>query len=374
MPTKRLPVSANIDHLKHQAKNLLAAIRAHELSAFQRAREFHPRCAQMSDEALGARTFTLSDAQLAIAREYGYASWPRLKVVVAERGGVDPSVIHNDRIDDPVFAQALDFLDEGDVAGLRAHLAAHPELAHRKVVFEGDNYFNDPTLLEFVAENPIRQNHLPANIVDVARVILEARGEADPSRVTATLELVCSGQVARECKVQVPLITLLCDHGADPVGAMTSALVHGEFAAVEALLARGAPLDIAAAAATGRGDVVQQLLADADQGARDLSLSYAALHGHADIVALLLRGGVDPNRYNPPGGHSHCTALHSAAFAGHVEAVRALLDGGARGDIGDIHRNMTALQWAEYAGHAPIVVMLTAHASGLGTGSEAGSD
>jgi ankyrin repeat protein len=154
---------------------------------------------------------------------------------------------------------------------------------------------------------------------------------------------------------------------------MTSALVHGEFAAVEALLARGAPLDIAAAAATGRGDVVQQLLADADQGARDLSLSYAALHGHADIVALLLRGGVDPNRYNPPGGHSHCTALHSAAFAGHVEAVRALLDGGARGDIGDIHRNMTALQWAEYAGHAPIVVMLTAHASGLGTGSEAGS-
>jgi hypothetical protein len=32
---------------------------------------------------------------------------------------------------------------------------------HQHVVFEGGNYFRDPTLLEFVAENPVRHGTLP---------------------------------------------------------------------------------------------------------------------------------------------------------------------------------------------------------------------
>jgi len=74
---------------------------------------------------------------------------------------------HQQRIENATFRRAVELLDRGDVAGLRAHLNQHPNLVHQHVVFEGGNYFRDPTLLEFVAENPVRHGTLPANIVEV---------------------------------------------------------------------------------------------------------------------------------------------------------------------------------------------------------------
>ena len=47
MPTKRLPSSPSIEHLKHQAKDR----RAGELHAWQRIREFYPRFKGMADMA-----------------------------------------------------------------------------------------------------------------------------------------------------------------------------------------------------------------------------------------------------------------------------------------------------------------------------------
>ena len=58
--------------------------------------------------------------------------------------------------------------------GLRRLLADEPSLATQRVYFEGGNYFREPSLLEFVAENPVRHDGLPPNIVDVARAILDA--------------------------------------------------------------------------------------------------------------------------------------------------------------------------------------------------------
>ena len=55
----------------------------------------------------------------------------------------------------------MDLIDSGDVAGLRAYLKQHPDLTHRHVDFEGGNYFRNPTLLEFVAENPVRHGRVP---------------------------------------------------------------------------------------------------------------------------------------------------------------------------------------------------------------------
>ena len=67
----------------------------------------------------------------------------------------------------------MDLLDAGDAAGLREHLKQHPKLVLQHVEFEGGNYFHSPTLLEFIAENPIRHGTLPKNIVEIARVILD---------------------------------------------------------------------------------------------------------------------------------------------------------------------------------------------------------
>jgi hypothetical protein len=358
MPTKRLPSSPTPDHLQQQARDLLGGCRAGEIDACQRMREFHPRFTGASDAAISAATLTLSDARLAIAREYGFATWARLSAHVGNPGRPDFDRPHHERIDDAVFRRAVDLLDDGDATGLHIYLTRHPGLVNQRIVFEGGNYFSNPALLEFIAENPVRHDGLPPNIVAVARVILAAGGSNDQASLDSTLGLVCSGRVPRECGVQIALIDLLCDYGADAATAMPAALGHGEFEAVDALLRRGAPIDLTVAAATNRIDEARAALAAAGSDSRHRALALAAQFGHQPIVRLLLDAGENPNRYNPVGCHAHSTPLHQAALAGHEEVVRLLVERGARLDIKDIHYQGTALGWAEHGGHLEIAAYL----------------
>ncbi|MEL6585461.1 MAG: ankyrin repeat domain-containing protein [Pseudomonadota bacterium] len=324
----------------------------------QRLREFHPECAGLADPVIAARLFTLHDVQWALAREYGYGSWRRLREVVVEGArGASAALTHNERIDDPVFRRALDLLDAGDAEGLRVYLKSHPRVVHQEVRFEGDTYFTDPTLLEFIAENPIRQGHLPENVVDVARVILGAGAAKNQVALDETLMLIASGRLVREAGSQRPLIELLCRHGATAEAALHGAVAHQEWDAAEALLAQGARLDLPTAAALGRQADVAHLL-PGTEGERQLALALAANAGRAAVVREVLAAGADPNRFNPPGAHSHCTALHSAAWAGHLDTVRVLIESGARSDIGDIHHRATALDWARHAGHGEVAAYL----------------
>lgn len=252
------------------------------------------------------------------------------------------------RTRDAVFDRAVECLDAGDADGLRDHLRHHPNVVHQRVAFES-SYFQEPTLLEFVAGNPTRHDHLPPNIVEVARVILDAGAGLDQRSVDSTLALVCSGRVPRECGVQVPLIDLLCDAGANAHEAMLPALVHGEFAAVDALIRRGgADVTLVVAAATGRFDEARRALSAANSEDRHRALALAAQHGHEEIVRLLLDAGEDANRYNPTGCHAHSTPLHQAAYAGHEAVVRLLVERGARFDIRDGQWHATAIEWAEH--------------------------
>jgi len=349
MPTKRLPSKPSLEHLKHQAKDLVKAHKARDLEAIQRIREFHPRFGKLTDSVISEAKFSLSDAQLAIAREYGFSSWARLKAHVEKPRRDDLNLHKHERIQNPVFRQAVDLLDAGDADGLSAHLKNHPGLVRKRVTFEGDNYFTKPTLLEFIAENPSRRGTLPQNIVQIARLILDASAASDQSSLDSTLALVSSSSVARECGAQVALIDLLCDYGADPNCALP-ALLYAEFEAVDALIRRGAKIDLSVAAATGRVDDVRALLSAANDEERQRALGLCAQHGYVEIAQLLLDAGADPNRYSPVGGHSHATPLHQAALAGHEDVARLLVERGARGDIKDIHYNATPLEWADYAG------------------------
>jgi hypothetical protein len=269
-----------------------------------------------------------------------------------------PDLPYHERIEDPAFRRAVDLLDAGEADGLRAHLRAHPEVIHQRVVFEGGSYFQSPSLLEFTAENPVRHGRLPDNIVEIAKVILDAGAKTDRSALDSTLGLVASGRVARESGAQIPLIDLLCDHGADPDQGMLTALAHGEFEAVDALLRRGATMDLAVAAATGRLAEAQRLLPAASPEERHRALALAAQHGHVEIVRLLLDAGEDPDRYNPVGCHSHSTPLHQAAFNGHEEVVRLLAERGASLKIRDILYRGTPADWAEHAGRPEIASYL----------------
>src|ERR1017187_7403471 len=89
-----LPARPDLDQLRHQARALR-------------------RAAQRSDSAAAARIRAVSDrldlssAQLALAREYGFASWAKLKLEVERR----------------------DVLNSRDLSRLTSLLAEHPELA-----------------------------------------------------------------------------------------------------------------------------------------------------------------------------------------------------------------------------------------------------
>lgn len=357
MPVKRLPSNPNLSHLKYQAKDLLKEHAARTSGTAQRLREFHPRFNRATDAEIFAAPFKLSDAQLAIARESGFPSWARLKAHIEKPTLADQlDLPHHQRIEDATFRRAVELLDAGDVAGLRAHLKQHPNLARQHVTFEGGNYFRHPTLLEFIAENPVRRGTLPKNIVEVAKVIFEAGVEQ--SSLDETLMLAATGSVPRECGVQSALIGLLSDYGADPDSAIHAAALHGETEALNALIKRGARIDLPVAAALGRIDDFHRLLPASNVGERHLALALAAQYGHIEVVRMLLDAGEDPNRYNPVGGHSHTTALHQAAGAGDFEMVRLLVKGGARLDLKDVLWRGTPADWARHGGKKEVEAYL----------------
>jgi Ankyrin repeats (3 copies) len=357
MPVRRLPSNPNLDHLKYQAKDLLKDHAARISAVAQQLREFHPRWGNATDAEIFDAHLKLSDAQLTIAREAGFPSWARLKRHIEKPTRADKlDLPHHERIEEGTFRRAVEFLDAGDAAGLRAHLRQHPELARQKVLFEGGNYFRNPTLLEFVAENPVRQGKLSPNIVEVAKMILDAGVEK--VALNETLMLVATGSVPRECGMQIALIDLLCERGADPDSALVATALHGEMEAMDALIARGAQINLPVAAALGRIEDVSRLLPGAHPDERHLAFALAAQFNRVEVVRLLLDAGEDPNRYNPVGGHSHSTPLHQAAAGGFVELARLLVERGARLDLKDVLWHGTPADWAHHEGRTEVETYL----------------
>ena len=77
--SRGLPERPHLDVPRRQARELLDQWRAADPDALERIRRRHPKFARASDAAVAAATFRLSDAQLVIAREYGFAHWAELK-------------------------------------------------------------------------------------------------------------------------------------------------------------------------------------------------------------------------------------------------------------------------------------------------------
>jgi ankyrin repeat protein len=154
------------------------------------------------------------------------------------------------------------------------------------------------------------------------------------------------------------LLDLLSDYGADPDSAIHGAALHGETEALNALIKRGARIDLPLAAALGRIDDFRRLLPASNGEERHLALALAAPYGHVEIVRMLLDAGEDPNRYNPIGGHSHTTPLHQAAGAGNLEMVRLLVERGARLDLKDVLWRGTPADWARHGGKKEIEAYL----------------
>jgi hypothetical protein len=357
MPVSPLPARPSLDHLKHQAKDVLRDHAAGSRVAAQRLREFHPRYLEQSDREIFAAKLSLADALLAIARQHGFRSWARIKRHILAPGLADRlDLPHHQRIESPKFRRAVELIDAGEERLLAELLEQHPELVHQRVELEGANWFGNPSLLEFVAENPVRHGKLPDNILAITSIILDAK--PDQASRDATLVLVATGSVVHQQGVQLDMIELLCKHGASPDSALHQAALHEELDALRTLIRLGGTVDLPVAAALGLSEQFDALLGAADPQARHLAFALAAQFGHVAELSRLLEAGEDPNRYNPVGGHSHATALHQAVGHGHQEVVRLLIAHGARVDIKDVMWGATPAGWARHTGQSELEQLL----------------
>jgi hypothetical protein len=256
-------------------------------------------------------------------------------------------------IGDPAFRAAVDAIHVGDVAELERLADAQPRLLHERIREPDcyrdsgrEQYFLDPLLLWFVANNPTLVETMPANVVEIASALL-ARGAEG---IDTTLGLVMTSEPARVQGHQLPLIRTLLAAGATATPeAIDSALAHRE---LEAVLALDHPLTAPIAAATGDDEALEELLAEASPDERQRAFAIAVVNGRTATARVALDAGADVNAFLPVHGHS--AALHQAALTDDVELLTLLVERGARTDVRDTLFNGTPLGWAlhEHRPHA----------------------
>jgi hypothetical protein len=212
MYSQPLPTRPSLVQLKRRAHELHTLHTDGKQSAAARIIAHHPRFRDKSPEATLGESFALADAQLVIAREHGFQSWAALKHLVETKSRIAPFKPH------PNFGEAVAALVAGDLDRLRRLLASHPDLALARTNLEPPyHYFTGATLLHHVAWNPSRDEPVPPNIVDVARLLLDHGAEVDAMtfgrNAGTTMGLICTSRMASDANVSGPLIDVLLEYG-----------------------------------------------------------------------------------------------------------------------------------------------------------------
>jgi Ankyrin repeats (3 copies) len=368
----------DLEQYKKLARELQAACRSADSSAIRRwaegwlaslARQYGHEWAAargpVADAGLMERRWTrlkgevghvggcrLAGAQLFLAREHGFASWPKLARCVEELA----------RAGSPVraFEAAVDAIVAGDAPGLRRLLKEHPGLVRERSERE-----HRSTLLHYVSANGVEdfRQKTPKNIVEIARILLDAGAEVDAESEaygggSTTLGLVATSVHPERAGVQIELLQTLLDRGADlrhgtaagnKHSVVRGCIANGQPAAGRFLADLGAPLDEESAAAVGRLDVLQGyfderggLRGGVDGKLMESGFLYACGYGQIEVARFLLDRGIGVDVRGRDGG----TALHWAAIAPQIEVIKLLLARGARVDGKDGRFGATPLDMA----------------------------
>jgi hypothetical protein len=381
MPSRLLPRRPSLAQLKIQANELRRAHREGKPSAAARVVAFHPRMKGQTPEAVLARPLTLADAQLVLAREYGFENWARLKHH-AETASRLAAFVPHPRFDDAVAA-----LDAGDLGRLRGLLASDPALVHARTNLEAPyHYFTGATLLHHVAGNPDRGRitgelgPLPKNIVEVARLLLDHGADVNAATLgpngCTTMELLVTSKAASDAGASGPLMDLLLEWGATldlrKPGALDTPLANHAPRAAERMIELGAKADVLAAAALGRLDLLRHFFDSkgnlksrprrrgkvmTGRDAVGLALLFAYVRQQRDAVDFLLEKDGNWNMT----GVNNGTALHRAAWEGDLVMVERLVVRGA--DVSDRNNpfHSTPLGWAAHNKQTAVCQWLQEH-------------
>jgi ankyrin repeat protein len=346
--TVSLPDNASLEHLRGQARTLHRTARAGDPVARQRIAAVVPG---------HTGQVRLSLAQLVVAREYGFASWPRLRrhldVIATYRRDPDPTG------DDPFCRMGcLNYRQDGPDrwAAARGLLVGDPDLPRRSIwaaavasapAAVNDFLAADPglaraeggpyrlTALAYLAYSRLDPAVELGQVLDAARVLLRAGADPNagfllyglPSPFTVLTGVLGEGEQGPRNQPRHPhwyaLARLLLEAGADPndsQGLYNRVFVAGT-AHLELLLEYGL--------GTGDGGPWRARLGGAlDPPAQLLrqQLDWALRGHHADRVRLLADHGVDVAAPFRDGR----TPTEVAALAGDPEMVSFLVSRGAR--------------------------------------------
>lgn len=356
-PVRPIPARPNLRMDRKRAKSLLAAARRGEPDALQRLTAHHPRFADQTDLAALRQKVALHDAQLVVAREYGFSSWPRWKQFVelrkldrAARAGalVTAACSNNIRkarvlLDSEPQLASFDLYTAcacGEPDAVARFLARDPALANA----EGGPLNHKPILYacfsRFLRADPVRRD----GILRAARLLLD-RG-ADPGasfwidgekQRWLQTALYGAGGIANN----LGLLTMLLDAGATVDPGDLEVLYHTiEFpdpACLRLLLERGKP-------------PLQQI---------KYCLGRATDFEYPQHIALLLAAGADPNfRINWDGER---TQLHKAVYLDRsIEIIRMLVDAGGEVNAVD-ERGISVLRSAVRNDNAQVIALLRSH-------------
>jgi len=320
MPDRALPARPNLDHLKNEAKALHRAFTQRDAEAIRRVRDV------IGDQ----ETLKLTDAQRAIAREYGFPTWARLRAHVQATAGDGDAIAaflaaaqEQDReratrvlAEHPAIAAAS--LHVASVLGMPAEarmlIARDAAQVHARV----GQPAADPLLYlgysPFHGESPERD----AGLLETARVLVDAG--ANPNTRDERYGVPVLHAVTGQRSV-LPIARLLIEAGANPTDgeSVFHAAEHFHEDALELLLEAGAQLNY-----VGEwGNTAPYFLLrwwDVDR-----------MPKVRQGLAWLLEHGADPNI---PSGRERETCLHVAARRGQgIGIVQMLLDHGANLDV-----------------------------------------
>jgi peptide-methionine (S)-S-oxide reductase len=265
------------------------------------------------------------------------------------------ALLDRDKIVDPAFRDAVRAIHAGDPTTLARVLDTNADLLQRRNVgpeafraAKRNDYFRDPKLFWYIANNPTSIERLPANIVDVARVMTE-RGVEQADLDYALALLMSGGEVGAHGTAR-SLMDFLLDAGA--IASRETILVtagHWQSEALRALLERGHPESPIIAAALGDVASLSASLANSEPGDIQDAFGIAIINRNLEAAAVALDAGADVNAPLPV--HSHSTALHQAAAFNSAEMIAFLVARGARLDTRDTLWDGTPLGWAIHAGN-----------------------
>ena len=359
-----LPARPSLDHLRHEARDLLRAAQAGDPAAVSRIRA-------VSIEP------TLASAQLALAREYGFASWARLKAAVEARStdlARQAEMFCEASIRDwtgravrmlaatPELAgyNVATAVVLGDAARVQAEIARDPGLATRVDARTGWTALHAACASNWHRLDPARADGL----LTVARLLLDAgadpngRAPGRPGRGGGWIPLRCA--VAGSANPAI--VALLLERGAVPDDHDLYLAGFGGDDHESLRLLLGASTDVARVAEQALAAPLSlndaegvRLLLDAGADPRryrnddgdSASAAYAAVRSgcSAGLLELLLSHGADPDQTGPDGR----SPFTLATVEGRADLADLLLRYGAVDDSTDIDRFLAACQRADRA-------------------------